>query len=151
MIREQLKLENQLCFPVYAASRLITRIYQPYLDEIGITYPQYLVLLVLWEKDEVTVNEISRKLILNTNTTTPLLKRLETLGLVTRRRSGEDERKVIIALTSKGRKLQSRAAGIPGKLSEGLAAGSMSITDLIDLKDKLHMIIDYLGKEPVKR
>jgi len=144
MIREQLKLENQLCFPVYAASRLITRIYQPYLDEIGITYPQYLVLLVLWEKDEVTVNEISRKLILNTNTTTPLLKRLETLGLVTRRRSGEDERKVIIALTSKGRKLQSRAAGIPGKLSEGLAAGSMSVTDLIDLKDRLYKIIDYL-------
>jgi DNA-binding MarR family transcriptional regulator len=147
MIKEQLKLGNQLCFPVYAASRLITRIYQPYLDEIGITYPQYLVLLVLWEKDEVTVNEISRKLVLNTNTTTPLLKRLETLGLVTRRRSGEDERKVIIALTSKGKKLQSRAADIPGKLSEGLAAGSMSITDLIDLKDKLHVIIDFLSKK----
>jgi len=146
---EQLKLENQLCFPVYAASRLITRIYQPYLDEIGITYPQYLVLLVLWEKDEVTVNEISRKLILNTNTTTPLLKRLETLGLVSRRRSGEDERKVIIALTAKGRKLQSRAAYIPGKLSEGLAAGSMSVTDLIDLKDKLHVIIDHLSKKTV--
>ncbi len=144
MIREQLKLENQLCFPVYAASRLITRIYQPYLDEIGITYPQYLVLLVLWEKDEVTVNDISRKLILNTNTTTPLLKRLETLGLVTRRRSGEDERKVIIALTAKGRKLQSRAAGIPGKLSEGLAQGSMNVNDLVDLKDRLHKIIDYL-------
>jgi DNA-binding MarR family transcriptional regulator len=148
MIREQLKLENQLCFPVYAASRLIIRIYQPYLDDIGITYPQYLVLLVLWEKDEVTVNEISRKLILNTNTTTPLLKRLETLGLVTRRRSGEDERKVIIALTAKGKKLQSRAADIPGKLSEGLTAGSMSIADLIDLKDKLHAIIDYLSKKP---
>jgi len=146
---EQLKLENQLCFPVYAASRLITRIYQPYLDEIGITYPQYLVLLVLWEKDEVTVNEISRKLILNTNTTTPLLKRLETLGLVSRRRSGEDERKVIIALTAKGRKLQFRAAYIPGKLSEGLAAGSMSVTDLIDLKDKLHVIIDHLSKKTV--
>lgn len=146
---EQLKLENQLCFPVYAASRLITRIYQPYLDEIGITYPQYLVLLVLWEKDEVTVNEISRKLILNTNTTTPLLKRLETLGLVSRRRSGEDERKVIIALTAKGRKLQSMAADIPGKLSEGLAAGSMSVTDLIDLKDKLHVIIDHLSKKTV--
>jgi DNA-binding MarR family transcriptional regulator len=149
MIMEQLKLENQLCFPVYAASRLITRIYQPYLDEIGITYPQYLVLLVLWEKDEVTVNEISRKLILNTNTTTPLLKRLETLGLVSRRRSGEDERKVIIALTAKGRKLQSMAADIPGKLSEGLAAGSMSVTDLIDLKDKLHVIIDHLSKKTV--
>ena len=148
MIREQLKLENQLCFPVYAASRLITRVYQPYLDEIGITYPQYLVLLVLWEKDKVTVNDISRKLILNTNTTTPLLKRLETLGLVTRRRSGKDERKVIIALTAKGKKLQSRAADIPGKLSEGLAAGSMSINELIDLKGKLYEIINYLSLKP---
>jgi MarR family transcriptional regulator, organic hydroperoxide resistance regulator len=144
MIREQLKLENQLCFPVYAASRLITRIYQPYLDEIGITYPQYLVLLVLWEKDEVTVNEISRKLFLNTNTTTPLLKRLEAQGLVTRRRSGEDERKVIIALTPKGKKLQSRAAGIPAKLSEGLAGGSMGVNELTDLKGRLNKIIDYL-------
>ena len=144
MIREQLKLENQLCFPVYAASRLITRIYQPFLDEIGITYPQYLVLLVLWEKDEVTVNEISGKLILNTNTTTPLLKRLEAQGLITRRRSGEDERKVIIALTPKGRKLQSRAAEIPGKLSEGLSQGSMDVNELIDLKGRLHKIIDYL-------
>jgi DNA-binding MarR family transcriptional regulator len=144
MIREQLKLENQLCFPVYAASRLITRIYQPYLDEIGITYPQYLVLLVLWEKDEVTVNEISRKLFLNTNTTTPLLKRLEAQGLVTRQRSGVDERKVIIALTAKGKKLQSRAAGIPGKLSEGLGAGSMGVNELIDLKGRLYKIIDFL-------
>jgi len=141
---EQLKLENQLCFPVYAASRLITRIYQPFLDEIGITYPQYLVLLVLWEKDEVTVNDISRKLILNTNTTTPLLKRLEAQGLISRRRSGEDERKVIISLTSKGRKLQSRAAEIPGKLSEGLAKGSMNANELIDLKGRLHKIIDFL-------
>lgn len=144
MIREQLKLENQLCFPVYAASRLITRIYQPYLDEIGITYPQYLVLLVLWENDEVTVNEISRKLILNTNTMTPLLKRLEAQGLITRRRSGKDERKVIIALTAKGKKLQPRAAEIPGKLSEGLSRGSMNVNELIDLKGRLHKIIDYL-------
>jgi DNA-binding MarR family transcriptional regulator len=148
MIREQLKLENQLCFPVYAASRLITRIYQPYLDEIGITYPQYLVLLVLWENDELTVNEISRKLFLNTNTTTPLLKRLEVQGLVTRRRSDEDERKVIIALTSNGKKLQTRAAEIPGKLSEGLAAGSMSVNDLISLKGQLYKIINYLSKKP---
>jgi len=148
MIREQLKLENQLCFPVYAASRLIIRIYQPYLDEIGITYPQYLVLLVLWEKDEVTVNEISLKLFLNTNTTTPLLKRLEAQGLITRRRSGEDERKVIIALTAKGKKLQSRAAGIPGKLSEGLSAGSIGINELTDLKGKLNKIIDFLTDRP---
>ena len=147
MIKEQLKLENQLCFPVYAASRLITRIYQPYLDEIGITYPQYLVLLVLWENDEVTVNEISRKLILNTNTTTPLLKRLEAQGLVTRRRSGEDERKVVISLTAKGNKLQSRAADIPGKLRQGLTAGSMSVNELVELKGKLYKIIDYLSEK----
>jgi len=146
MIREQLKLENQLCFPVYAASRLIIRIYQPYLDEIGITYPQYLVLLVLWERDEVTVNEISRKLFLNTNTTTPLLKRLEAQGLITRRRSGEDERKVIIALTPKGKKLQSRAADIPGKLSKGLTAGSVNIDELVDLKGSLYKIIHYLSE-----
>jgi len=148
MIHEQLKLENQLCFPVYAASRLITRIYQPYLDDLGITYPQYLVLLVLWETDEVTVNEISRKLFLNTNTTTPLLKRLEAQGLVTRRRSDEDERKVIIALTSKGRKLQSKAAGIPGKMSQGLTAGSLSVNELIDLKGSLYKIINYLSENP---
>jgi DNA-binding MarR family transcriptional regulator len=145
MVPEQLKLENQLCFPVYAASRLITRIYQPYLDEIGITYPQYLVLLVLWERDERTVNEISRRLFLNTNTTTPLLKRLEAQDLVSRQRSGEDERKVIIALTGKGRKMQSRAADIPGKISAGLASKTMSVSDLIGLKEKLYSLIDTLS------
>lgn len=89
---------------MYAASRPITRIYQPYLDEIGITYPQYMVLLVLWERDDRTVNDISRRLFLNTNTTTLLLKRPEAQGLVTRQLSSEDERKVIIALTGKGRR-----------------------------------------------
>ncbi len=77
MVYEQLKLENQLCFPVYAASRLITREYQPFLDRLGITYPQYLVLMILWEEDGVPVNDIAKKLILNTNTITPLLKRME--------------------------------------------------------------------------
>jgi DNA-binding MarR family transcriptional regulator len=147
MLPEQLKLENQLCFPVYAASRLITRIYQPYLDEIGITYPQYLVLLVLWERDERTVNEISRRLFLNTNTTTPLLKRLEAQDLVTRHRSGDDERKVIIALTAKGKKMQSMAADIPGKISASLASKTMNVTDLIELKEKLYSIIDTLSKK----
>jgi hypothetical protein len=84
---EQLKLENQLCFPVYAASRLIIREYQPYLDKLGITYPQYLVLMVLWETNHVSVNEISQKLILNTNTVTPLLKRMESQGIINRQRS----------------------------------------------------------------
>jgi DNA-binding MarR family transcriptional regulator len=81
---EQLKLNNQLCFPVYAASRLITREYQPHLDKLGVTYPQYLVLMVLWETDGISVNEIAQKLILNTNTVTPLLKRMELLNLISR-------------------------------------------------------------------
>jgi len=145
MAHEQLKLENQLCFPLYAASRLITRNYQPYLDELGITYPQYLVLLVLWENDGLTVNEISGKLILNTNTTTPLLKRLEVLGIVKRQRSEDDERRVVVSLTAKGRKMEQVAAGIPQKLSAGLMPAGMTENDLIEMKRKLYIIINYLS------
>ena len=145
MATEQLKLDNQLCFPFYAVSRLITRTYQPYLDELGITYPQYLVLLVLWENDGMTVNEISKRLILNTNTTTPLLKRLEALGIVKRRRSGDDERKVVITLTDKGRRMEPVAAAIPQKLSAGLIPAGMAENDLIELKEKLYTIINYLS------
>lgn len=116
---EQLKLENQICFPFYAISRLIIRQYQPFLDEFGITYPQYLVLLVLWETDGLSVNDISRKLILNTNTITPLLKRMETLGLVKRTKSKTDERKVMVTLTDKAWALREKAACIPYKLIGG--------------------------------
>ena len=145
MATEQLKLANQLCFPLYAASRLITRSYQPYLNEMGITYPQYLVLLVLWEHDGLTVNEISNKLILNTNTTTPLLKRLEVLGIITRKRSADDERKVLITLTDKGRSMEQVAAGIPLKLGAALLPEGMNETDLTDLRERLHTIINYLS------
>jgi len=145
MATEQLKLANQLCFPIYAASRLITRSYQPYLNELGITYPQYLVLLVLWEHDGLTVNEISNKLILNTNTTTPLLKRLEVLGIITRRRSGDDERKVLITLTDKGRSMEQLAAGIPLKLGAALLPEGMNEKDLTDLRERLHTMINYLS------
>ena len=110
MAYEQLKLENQLCFPVYAASRLITREYQPFLDQLKITYPQYLVLMVLWEHDGLPVNDIAKKLFLNTNTITPLLKRMEQQGLIKRNRSEADERKVLVQLTGKGKKLQEKAA-----------------------------------------
>jgi MarR family transcriptional regulator, organic hydroperoxide resistance regulator len=144
---EQLKLSNQLCFPVYAASRLITKEYQPHLDQLGITYPQYLVLMVLWENDEISVNEISHKLILNTNTVTPLLKRMEQQGLLSRQRSSIDERKVIVKLTKKGNDMKDRAALIPIKLVEGLANSSMNIEDLISLKNQLCEIIDYLQEK----
>jgi MarR family transcriptional regulator, organic hydroperoxide resistance regulator len=141
---EQLKLSNQLCFPVYAASRLITREYQPYLDKLGITYPQYLVLMVLWETDDIAVNEISQKLILNTNTITPLLKRMESLGIIERKRSETDERKVLVKLTKKGGKLQDLASAIPEQLASDLISGTMKIEELVDLKNKLHTLIQFL-------
>ncbi|PRZ01303.1 MarR family winged helix-turn-helix transcriptional regulator [Marinilabilia salmonicolor] len=145
MAYEQLKLENQLCFPVYAASRLITREYQPYLDKLGITYPQYLVLMVLWEHGPLSVKEISSKLILNTNTLTPLLKRMMNLGIVTRQRSEEDERKVIVALTEKGESMQHEAAEIPEKLLTGLLSEGMEVNNIIDLRNRLNAIIKYLS------
>ena len=120
MAYEQLKLENQICFPVYAASRLITRAYQPLLEELGITYPQYLVLMVLWEEDGRTVNQIAETLILNTNTVTPLLKRLEKNGLLSRSRSERDERQVIVSLTDEGKRMEGRAADIPRRLVESM-------------------------------
>lgn len=151
MSYEQLKLENQLCFPLYAVSHLITRRYKPYLDMLGITYPQYLVLLVLWEKDALTVNEIAGKLILNTNTVTPLLKRMEALGIVQRRRSREDERKVMICLNEKGKKLCEAAADIPRKMAIGLVPDVLTPEALIDMKEKLYRIIDRLLNEEKER
>ncbi len=144
---EQLKLGNQLCFPVYAASRLITREYQPLLDKLGITYPQYLVLMVLWETDVITINEIAQKLILNTNTLTPLLKRMQVNDIISRKRSDSDERKVIIALTDKGKKMRLEAASIPEKLLENLNTGQLTLDDLIELRDKLNLFVgSILGK-----
>ncbi len=141
---DQLKLSNQLCFPVYAASRLITREYQPYLDKMGITYPQYLVLLVLWESDGVSVNEIAQKLLLNTNTVTPLLKRMELQGIISRNRSESDERKVIVNLTAKGRAMKIEASTIPGNLTATLNTENITTDDLVDLRDKLNTLIAFL-------
>jgi len=144
---EQLKLKNQLCFPVYAASRLIIREYQPFLDKLGITYPQYLVLMILWETDEITVNEIAKKLILNTNTVTPLLKRMESLDIISRERSSSDERKVVIRLTEKGKEMREAACLIPQQLVEKINHDSLDINRLIELKDSLTILIDTLNKE----
>lgn len=142
---EQLKLGNQFCFPVYAASRLITREYQPYLDGLGITYPQYLVLLVLWESDGMTVNDIAHKLILNTNTVTPLLKRMESVGLLKRRRSGEDERKVEVYLTPEGIRMREAAASIPEKLVRGIHSGNLNLEEMVEIRDKLNQLIAHLS------
>ncbi len=144
---EQLRLSNQLCFPVYAASRLITREYQPHLEKLGITYPQYLVLLVLWEGDGKTVNDISSRLILNTNTLTPLLKRMEALGLLTRKRSDIDERKVLIRLTKKGKEMKREASAIPQELINGLQKGTLSVGKLVGLRDSLNELVDSLKRK----
>jgi DNA-binding MarR family transcriptional regulator len=111
--QELLKLDNQLCFTIYACSREISRLYRPLLDELGITYPQYLVLLVLWEKQASTVKELGEQLYLDSGTLTPMLKRMEAAGLIIRQRSSEDERKVVIQLTEEGHSLRKKAACIP--------------------------------------
>ncbi|PLX13453.1 MAG: MarR family transcriptional regulator [Marinilabiliales bacterium] len=146
MSYEQLKLDNQLCFPVYAASRLITSEYQPYLNELGITYPQYLVLMVLWEKGDSYVNDIARKLILNTNTITPLLKRMEHQGIIERKRSAKDERKVVVSLTAYGRSMEKKAAKIPELLANKLLSDKLDLHDIVSLKNKLEVLIEMLKK-----
>ncbi|MCR8633829.1 MarR family winged helix-turn-helix transcriptional regulator [Paenibacillus radicis (ex Xue et al. 2023)] len=110
---ELLKLENQLCFSIYACSREITSLYRPLLNELGITYPQYLSLMVLWEKQTCTIKELGELLYLDSGTLTPMLKRMEDSGLVTRQRSKSDERVVFIELTEAGRKLKEKAICIP--------------------------------------
>ncbi|WP_291784892.1 MarR family transcriptional regulator [Cecembia sp.] len=144
---EQLKLENQICFPFYAISRLITRAYQPHLEQLGITYPQYLVLLVLWEKDGLAVQDISEKLILNTNTLTPLLKRMETMDLVKRQKAKEDERKVVIHLTREGKALQAAAASVPLKLLENMGDMAVDLDELVGMRDKIQEWIGCMGNK----
>lgn len=145
---DQLKLENQLCFPIYALSRLIIREYKPLLDDLNLTYPQYLVLLLLWETDGLAVNDIAEKLVLNTNTVTPLLKRMETQGLVIRQRSDEDERRVIVTLTPQGLALRDKAATVPERLVSSLASKTMSVDDLKHMVGQIYSLIDHLSDEP---
>ena len=147
MSNEQLKLSNQICFPLYSVSRLITQKYKPFLDELGITYPQYLVLLVLWEKDEISVNEISQKLILKTNTLSPLLQRMAKLELIVRNRSFQDERSVIIVLTDKGKKMKAAASSIPEEMMHTLLSESVALDDVLQVKLLLNQWIDILKQK----
>ena len=139
---KQLKLDNQLCFPFYSVSRMIIRKYQPLLDELEITYPQYLVLLVLWETDSMPVNDIAKRLFLQTNTVTPLLKRMESQGIITREKATNDERKVIVQLTDKGKGMEQLAAEIPFKLAGAMT--DFSIDELKALHSTLYRMIDQL-------
>jgi DNA-binding MarR family transcriptional regulator len=115
--REAMKLSNQLCFPLYAAARNVTGLYTPYLKELGLTYTQYIVFLVLWEKDGITVGEICEKLMLDNGTVSPLLKKMEQAGYITRTRSSEDDRVVLISLTKEGKDLQKKAKDVPAKVA----------------------------------
>ncbi|MCB2297023.1 MarR family transcriptional regulator [Clostridium tagluense] len=126
---EPLKLDNQLCFALYACSREITKLYKPALDKLGITYTQYISLLVLWEKDNITVKEMGKKLHLDSGTLTPLLKKLECMELVNRTRDTVDERKVFVKLTQKGIKLKEMAIEIPNRIlcSTGLTLQSAEL------------------------
>ena len=125
-MQEQLKLNNQLCFRLYTASRLITQAYHPLLGGIGLTYPQYLVMMVLWEQDAQPVNDIAKKLYLETNTVTPLLKRMEAEGFISRSKGKADARQVIVNLTPKGRELESQASCIPFQLGEAVSCRSIT-------------------------
>lgn len=139
---EQLKLDNQLCFRFYTVSRLITQAYRPLLSRLGVTYPQYLVLLVLWEQDGRPVNDIAKRLFLETNTMTPLLKRMEQEGLVTRHTGDHDSRKVIVSLTEKGRSLEAFACDIPIAMSTAYTCRDMSMKGLGELYRMIDSLIE---------
>ncbi|WP_018151544.1 MarR family winged helix-turn-helix transcriptional regulator [Leeia oryzae] len=132
-----LKLDAQLCFRLYAASRAMTRTYQPLLAGLDLTYPQYLVMLVLWEKDDITVKQIGEKLALDSGTLTPLLKRLEHSGFIIRQRRAENEREVRILLTSTGRNLKEKAKPIPAQMFEHFGITLEEITELKRLLDQI--------------
>jgi len=129
-----LQLDNQLCFALYSTSLAMTKLYKPMLEEMGLTYPQYLAMLVLWEQDGLTVSELGERLYLDSGTLTPLLKRMESAGLLSRIRAVEDERRVHITLTAAGRKLKAKAAKIPGCI---LSATQCSIPELVSLTQQV--------------
>lgn len=139
-----LALDNQFCFALYSASLALTKAYKPILDEIGLTYPQYLVMLVLWERDHLLVKDIGKSLSLDSGTLTPLLKRLESAGLLIRQRNPEDERQVSIILTQAGKELRESAQSIPLRI---LCASGQTAETLIDLRTRLTNIRHELQNE----
>jgi DNA-binding MarR family transcriptional regulator len=136
---DMLRLDNQLCFAVYSASLAMTKLYKPLLDKLKLTYPQYLVMLVLWERDGLMVSELGERLSLDSGTLTPLLKRLEANGLVARIRDVADERRVHVSLTAAGRRLKARAASVPACL---MAASQCSIEELVALTQQIQQLRD---------
>jgi len=142
---DMLALDQQLCFALYAASRTLTSAYRPLLEPLGVTYPQYVVLLVLWERDGLSVRELGERLLLDSGTLTPLLKRLEHSGLIVRNRRASDEREVEISLTRNGRALRARAAKIPACL---LQLSGMSPAALTRLRNSLGVLTTNILSNP---
>ena len=140
-VAKSLKLDDQLCFSIYAASHAFTRFYKPLLEPLGLTYPQYLVLLALWEADGLPLKAIGVRLGLDSGTLTPLLKRMEEAGLVTRTRDAADERQVLVSLTGKGKRLEQKAADFPRQIG---AASSCSATELQALTRLMFRLRDDL-------
>ena len=141
----ELQLDNQVCFRLYTATRLITQAYTPLLNKLGITYPQYLVMMVLWEKDSQPVNDIARRLLLETNTVTPLLQRMEKQGIVVRKKGEEDKRQQIVSLTMKGKEMEEEAyETIPAGMRQELRACPFQMDDYQNFASELDTIIDAL-------
>lgn len=146
---DMLRLDRQVCFPIYAASNMLNRLYRPVLARLGLTYPRYLVMLVLWQDSPQSVGSLGDALYLDSGTLTPLLKRMEQAGLITRTRDTIDERRVAIALTRKGHDLRARALDVPATLAEGL---HLSVGDADILREKVSALIAALdGKASLPR
>jgi DNA-binding MarR family transcriptional regulator len=139
---QALRLDNQLCFALYSASLAMTKVYKPLLDELALTYPQYLAMLALWERDGVAVSELGERLRLDSGTLTPLLKRLEAAGLIARIRAVEDERRVHITLTAAGRRLRTKAEKVPACI---LGATGCSLAELSQLTRQVQQLRDQLA------
>jgi DNA-binding MarR family transcriptional regulator len=140
---DHLALDRQLCFALYNASRAVTRAYGPLLDDVGLTYPQYVALLALWERadEPLSVGELGRRLRLETGTLTPLLKRLEAAGHIARVRDAADERRVLVTLTDQGRALRDRVAGVPAAL---VRASGLDLDEVVELRQRLVELVDRL-------
>ena len=133
-----LKLENQLCFPLYAASKEVIKRYKPYLDEVDLTYTQYIALMVLWEDEEINVKKLGEKLFLDSGTLTPLLKKLEKKGYIERKRSSSDERNVIVSITKEGEKIKDKVYDIPSKIGKCI---NLNEEDALKLYELLHKVL----------
>ncbi len=134
---EALRLDNQLCFPLYACAKEIVRRYKPFLDEIDLTYTQYIVMMVLWEEREINVKELGSRLYLDSGTLTPVLKRLEQKGLITRQRDDKDERVLIVSITKEGDRLKDKAVEIPIKMAGCVSLEPQDAAELYGLLHKL--------------